>query len=141
MPTEKKRMRRRKKTDKDYISNKDMYAEVLECQKNDKISEKLGSMFMNLATRYSTKPSFVGYTYRDEMISNGVVACCAALYKFDSEKSQNPFAYYTSIIHNAFIQILNKERTHQEIRDVLLIENDYNPSNSYVERHKDDVYE
>lgn len=126
------------KKEEGYLSNKEMLAEVLECQKNDVISDKLGKMFMILATRYSTKPNFSGYSYRDEMVSNGIVSCCAALHKFDPTKSltPNPFAYYTSIIHNCFIQILNKEKRQQEIRDQILVNNDMNPSHTYLEKHR-----
>ena len=127
-----------KKKEEGYLSNKEMLAELLICQKNDVISDKLGKMFMILATRYATKINFSGYSYRDEMVSNGIVSCCAALHKFDVTKSKtpNPFAYYTSIIHNCFIQILNKEKRQQEIRDALLISNGMNPSYGFLEKHK-----
>lgn len=123
-----------------YLSNKEMYSEVIECQTTGKISEKLGRMFMILARRYATKPNFSGYSYKDEMISNGVMSCCAALHKFDPDRSDtpNPFSYYTSIIHNSFIQTLNKEKKQQEIRDELLLAENLNPSYSYMDRHGSD---
>ena len=133
-----------KKKEEGYLSNKEMLAELIACQERNLVSDKLGRMFMILANRYATKPNFSGYSYKDEMISNGVVACVAALRKFDPMKSSNPFAYYTSCIHNCFIQILNKEKRQQEIRDKLLIENNMNPSHGYMEKHKhepeDDPY-
>lgn len=129
-----------KKKEKGYLSNSEMFAEVLKCQENDSISHELGTMFMIMAKRISTKPNFSGYSYKEEMVSNGVVACCGALHKFDPEKSDNTFAYYTSIIHNAFIQILNKEKRQQDIRDALLVNEDMTPSFNYIERHKDDPY-
>ncbi len=85
------------------------------------------------------KPNFNNYTYKIEMISSGILACVSALHKFDSEKSENAFAYYTSIIHNAFIQILNKEKKQQNIRDELLIKAELNPSFGYQERHTNKV--
>lgn len=124
-----------RKKNPDYLSNKEMLAEVLYCQEQGIQTEKLGKMFMLMAKRYATKPNFSGYSYVDEMINNGIVACCAAVNKFKAEKSDNPFAYFTQCIHTAFIQILNKERVHQEIRDELLMEEDMDPSNSYLERH------
>lgn len=124
------------KKSKDYLSNKEMYQEVIECQKEGKMSDKLGKMFILLAERYSTKPNFSGYSYRDEMVSNAILACCQAFMKFNPDKGSNTFAYFTSVIHNAFIQILNKERRNQEIRDECLIEMDRDPSSSYLERYK-----
>lgn len=132
--------RKKKNKEEGYLSNREMYEEILRCQENDVISDELGKMFMIIAKRYASKPNFRGYSYVDEMISSGVVACCAALHKFDPTRSKtpNPFSYYTSVVHNCFIQILNKERRHQEIRDELLIEGNMNPSFGYTERHSDD---
>lgn len=126
---------KRKKKEEGYLSNKEMYDEILGCQERGLVSDKLGKMFMILARRYASKPNFSGYSYKDEMISSGTVACIAALTKFDKEKSNNPFAYYTSIVHNAFMQILNKEKKQQNIRDELLIKAELNPSFGYQERH------
>ena len=132
-------MTKSRKKEEGYLSNKEMFAELLDCQSKELVSNKLGKMFMILANRYATKPNFSGYSYKDEMISNGVVSCCAALMKFNPAKSNNPFAYYTSVIHNCFIQILNKEKKQQEIRDQLLLNNNMNPSHGYMEKHKGDV--
>jgi len=122
----------------DYISNKQMYQEIIDCQKAGVISDKLARMFMLIAKRYATKPNFSGYTYKDEMISSGITSCVAAFPKFNGEKSENPFAYFTMVIHHAFIQILNKERKHHDIRDKLLIDQQLDPSFGYAERHRDD---
>jgi len=131
-----KKTRRTKKTKEEgYLSNKEMFAELIICQKQNRVSDKLGRMFMILATRYASKPNFSGYSYKSEMINSGIVACVGALHKFDSAKSENPFAYYTSVIHNSFIQILNKEKRQQEIRDRLLIDNLYNPSYTFTDKH------
>ena len=131
----KKKRKSKKIKEKGYLSNKEMFEELIICQKKNVVSDKLGRMFMILATRYSTKPCFSGYSYRLELVNSGIVACVAALHKFDPAKSENPFAYFTSINHNAFIQILNKEKRQQEIRDRLLLDNSYNPSFNYTEKH------
>jgi hypothetical protein len=124
-----------KKKDKDYLSNKEMYQEIIECQDRGTISDKLGRMFMLLSRRYATKPNFSGYSYKDELISAGITASVAAFMKFKREKTQNPFSYFTQVIHTAFLQVLNKEKRHQEIRDSLLVANDMTPSNSYIEKY------
>ena len=123
--------KRRTKKDVDYLSNKEFLPQIISCQETGVISNRLGEMFMILATRYATKPNFSGYTYKDEMISHALVACIASVNKFNTEKGDNPFAYYTRVIHTAFLQILNKEKRHQNIRDKALIEADMNPSYNY----------
>lgn len=119
---------------KPYLRNKDFLAELIECQEAGKMSDKLGEMFMMLAERYSSKYQFAGYSYRDELVNNAIVACCNAWNKFDPGKSSNPFAFFTVVTNNAFIQILNKEKRQQMIRDELLIEEDLDPSFNFQER-------
>lgn len=124
-----------------YLSNREMFEELMKCQENKEISDKLGNMFTLMANRYATRPNFSSYSYLDEMIDNAIVSCCAAFMKFDSSKGSNTFAYFTSVIHNAFIHVLNRERRHQEIRDTLLIKDGMNPSHSFTERHSGDIEE
>lgn len=113
-----------------------MFAEVMVCQQTGRISDELGKMYILMATRYATKPNFSGYTYKDEMINAGIVSCCAALNSFNAEKSENTFAYFTAVIHNSFLQILNKERKQQDIRNRLLVDAEMTPSFNYLEREK-----
>lgn len=132
--TEVKKRKRRTKKDSDYISGEELYNEVLKCQQEGRVSNRLGEMFMTLAKRYGTKPNFSGYSYIDEMICSGITSCVAALHKFDANKSTNAFAYFTQIIHTSFLQVLNKEKNHQMIRDKSMVEANLTPSFSYMEK-------
>jgi len=125
------------KQDKHYLSNKEMLKEINECKEVGLVSDKLGRMFILLSQRYATKPNFAGYSYKDEMVSNGIVSCTAAFEKFDSNKSNNPFAYFTQCIHHAFLQVLNKEKRHQRLRDQLLVDQEKAPSQSYIDHIKE----
>ena len=70
---------------------------------------------IQICDRLSTRGNFSGYTYLDEMISEGKLSCIAALMrrKYNPEKSNNPFAYFTMIAWNAFIQVIKNE--HKEV--------------------------
>jgi len=61
----------------------------------------------------SYKSNFINYTFKDDMISDGIENCLTAAAKFDPAKSSNPFAYYTQIIYFAFIRRIQKEKKHQ----------------------------
>jgi hypothetical protein len=63
-----------------------------------------------IATKLATKGNFVGYTYKDEMISDGLENCVVAIHSFNPEKSNNPFAYFTQIIWYAFLRRIEKEK-------------------------------
>lgn len=118
---------------KQYMSNKDFYKELVACQKQKKMSNELGKMFMLLVSHYASKPNFSGYTYKDEMICTGIKACCEAFMKFKPRKSKNPFAFFTMVVHNSFLQTLQKEARQRRIRDKILVEHNMDPSASYME--------
>lgn len=118
---------------KQYMNNATFFAELIACQKKKKMSNELGKMYTLVAEHYASHPHFSGYTYRDEMVGGAIVACCSAFLKFDPKKSQNPFAFYTMVIHNSFLQTLQKEKKQQRIRDTILADNNMGTSTSYQE--------
>lgn len=77
------------------------------------VSRYLGECFIKIAMRLSYKTNFINYTYKDDMISDGIENCLIAVEKFDPNKSANPFAYYTQIIFYAFVRRIQKEKKHQ----------------------------
>lgn len=116
-----------------YVSNKEFFKELMVCQKKHVMSNELGKIFIMLCNRYSSKYNFQGYSYRDELVQSGILACCTAYMKFNRKKGSNCFAFFTSVIHNAFIAKLNSEKKFQRIRDRLLVEMAMEPSASYTE--------
>ena len=70
----------------------------------------IGDCFIKIATHLSYKPNFINYTFRDDMISDGVENCLQYIDNFDPDKSKNPFAYFTQIIYYAFLRRIQKEK-------------------------------
>lgn len=114
-----------------YVNNKeflaaliDYRAKVLEAEEKGeaapRVTEYIGECFLKIATHLSYKSNFINYSYRDEMISDGIENCLTAVQKFDPEKSSNPFAYYTQIIYFAFIRRIQKEKKQQATKYKLL---------------------
>lgn len=97
-------------------------------------SNKLAKMLYMIADRYSTKSSFGGYSFREDMVAIAVMNLMSNWYKFDAEKGSNPFAFYTTAVHRSFLQCLADEKKHRDIRDSLLVQNGANPSFGYQER-------
>ena len=73
----------------------------------------IGECFIKIATHLSYKSNFINYTFKDDMISDGIENCLTAVAKFDPAKSSNPFAYYTQIIYFAFLRRIQKEKKMQ----------------------------
>jgi DNA-directed RNA polymerase specialized sigma subunit len=81
-----------------------------------KIPDYIGSCFFKIATHLARKPNFANYTFKEDMISDGVENCLLYIDNFDSEKSKNPFAYFTQIIYYAFLRRIQKEKKHMYIK-------------------------
>ena len=84
------------------------------------ISNYLGSCFLKIATHLSYKPNFVNYMFREDMISDGIENCVQYIHNFDPEKSKNPFAYFTQVIHYAFLRRIQKEKKQLDIKTKII---------------------
>ena len=114
-----------------YVNNKELLealivyrAKVAHAKENDlpkpRITNYLGSCFLKIATHLSYKPNFVNYMFRDDMISDGIENCVQYIHNFDPEKSRNPFAYFTQIIHYAFLRRIQKEKKQLDIKNKII---------------------
>jgi len=86
------------------------------------ISEYIGKCILLIANRLSYKPNFINYTYREEMISDGIENCLMYFDNFDPAKSSNPFAYFTQIIWYAFIRRIQKEKKQTLIKGKIIMQ-------------------
>jgi hypothetical protein len=115
------------KSTKHYINNADFckaltdYKELVQKAKDEgkekpSIPNYIGECFLKIAEGLSHKPNFINYTYRDEMISDGVENCLMYFENFDTSKSSNAFAYFTQIIYYAFLRRIQKEKKQMYVR-------------------------
>ena len=104
-----------------YVDNKSLYATMVEfkeaCKDAEECGEEappipdmVGAALLKIANRLSTKPNFINYTFREEMVSDGIENCINYIGNFDPDKSKNPFAYFTQIIYYAFLRRIQKEK-------------------------------
>ena len=66
------------------------------------------------------------------MIGQAVLTCIKYSKNFNPEKSQNPFAYLTSICQNSFKAFLNTQKTHKKIKDECYKRQDLVSENPYI---------
>jgi hypothetical protein len=104
-----------------YVNNADFLRTLVEYKQACKLAKKegkpkpiipdyMGKCLMLIAENLSHKPNFLSYSFRDEMISDGIENCIMYFDNFDPKKSKNPFAYFTQIIYFAFIRRIHKEK-------------------------------
>ena len=114
-----------------YVNNKEFLQAIVERKQllkdaeesgepKPQISNYLGECILKIANHLSYRPNFINYTYRDEMISDGIENSLQYIDNFDPEKSKNPFAYFTQIIYFAFVRRITREKKQSKIKDKLL---------------------
>tara|TARA_B100001175_G_scaffold115863_2_gene98331 strand:+ start:1407 stop:1877 length:471 start_codon:yes stop_codon:yes gene_type:complete len=120
-----------RKRSEHYVNNKEFLYAIVEYKKNVREAEEngtpkpripnyLGECFLKIATHLSFKPNFVNYMFKDDMIADGYENCVQYINNFNPEKSSNPFAYFTQIIHYAFLRRIQKEKKQLEIRQKII---------------------
>lgn len=112
---------------RNYVNNPDLLEALIKYQKDcveaedagedrPRVPDYIGECIFQIATRLATKPNFSGYSYKEDMISDGIENCLLYINNFNPEKSQNPFAYFTQIIWYAFLRRIQKEKKQMYIR-------------------------
>jgi hypothetical protein len=81
-----------------------------------RVPEYIGECLFKIATHLARKPNFANYTFKEDMVSDGIENCLLYIDNFDPEKSKNPFAYFTQIIYYAFLRRIQKEKKHLYIK-------------------------
>ena len=119
-----------------YVNNKEFleamkaYRKSVNKSKREKkekppVTNYIGSCFLKIANHLSYRPNFINYTFRDDMISDGIENCLQYLDNFNPAKSNNPFAYFTQIIYYAFIRRIQKEKKQTTIKHKLIMDSNY----------------
>ena len=114
-----------------YVDNKKFLEAMIEyrdrCEKaknrnrkKPEVTNYIGECFLKIANHLSYRPNFINYTFRDDMISDGIENCLQYMDNFNPDKSNNPFAYFTQIIYYAFIRRIQKEKKQIQIKSKLI---------------------
>jgi hypothetical protein len=125
-----------RKRSEHYVNNKEFLTAIVAYKQEIKdaehlgkpkprITNYLGECFLKIATHLSYKPNFVNYMFKDDMICDGIENCVQYINNFNPEKSSNPFAYFTQIIHYAFLRRIQKEKKQLEIRQKIIERSGY----------------
>jgi|TARA_B110000977_G_scaffold126454_1_gene161712 hypothetical protein len=126
-------MKTEKKKPEHYVNNKEFTAAVVAHNISVKeakavgevpprMTEYIGLCIYKIATRLSTRPNFINYTYRDEMICDAIENCLQYINNFNTEKSSNAFAYVTQICYYAFLRRIQKEKKQVFIKQKSIME-------------------
>ena len=126
----------KRKRSEHYVNNKEFLAALIKYREDKEIAEikglekpriprYIGECFLKIANHLSFKPNFVNYMFKEDMISDGIENCVQYIHNFNPEKSQNPFAYFTQIIHYAFLRRIQREKRQLEIKNKIIEKSGY----------------
>jgi len=134
-------MAKTKQKNEHYVNNKEFSEAVHEYaveataakEKNQKVPmvpNYIAESFLKIAEGLSHKSNFVRYTYREEMVMDGVENCLRAIENYNPDVTTrtgrpNAFAYFTQIIWYAFLRRIAKEKKHQDIKQKYLAQSGY----------------
>ena len=116
-----------KSSNKHYVKNADFLKALIEFKaavNNAKdnnlerpvVPRYIGECFMKIAEHLSYRPNFINYTFKADMISDGIENCLMYMDNFNPDKSDNPFAYFTQIIYYAFLRRIIKEKKQIDLK-------------------------
>ena len=126
----------KRKRSEHYVNNKEFLAALIRYQEDIEIARLqdktkpvipryIGECFLKIANHLSFKPNFVNYMFKEDMISDGIENCVQYIHNFDPAKSRNPFAYFTQIIHYAFLRRIQREKRQLEIKNKIIEKSGY----------------
>ena len=136
MPIQPGKTMAKRKRSEHYVNNKEFLAALIRYQEDIEIARLqdktkpvipryIGECFLKIANHLSFKPNFVNYMFKEDMISDGIENCVQYIHNFNPEKSRNPFAYFTQIIHYAFLRRIQREKRQLEIKNKIIEKSGY----------------
>lgn len=106
-----------------YVTNKELLEEIKKYRKTGEVSNELGVMIQKLSEGIAARANFRGYTYIDDMVSEGIEQTLRyGLPNFDPETSKNPFGYFTQIIFCAFLRFITREKKYSYTKSKITLE-------------------
>lgn len=121
----KRRAKRLKSGDRDYVSNPEFYEALVDYLEKNKIyrektgdpeallepSEYIINCIMSICKRRLNSWNYNKYDFKDEMLSAAYLDCFKDLTRFNPDlPGRNPFAYFTTIASNAFSAVIKNEK-------------------------------
>lgn len=105
-------------------------------QEHGRLTTELAKMIMLLVERFSQKGHWRGYSYIADMRGEAITHLVDVALKFNEAKSDNPFAFYTTVTSNNFKGFLGSEKRIRNMRDDLMMAEGFDPSFSTMIDHE-----
>ena len=102
---------------RNYLNNSEAYVDLcfwkLEIyaygDKTIKPSDRIGNAICLTTKGLSRHSKFNGYTWKEDMIANGIESMIKGMFNFNEQEFTNPHGYMSMSAENAFLQTMEKE--------------------------------
>lgn len=101
-----------------YVDKQELRKELRKYKQTSEMSDELGVMFLKIAKRFSSKPCFSGYSYKDDFVNDAVFRMVEQVHRINAEA--NAFSYLTQICYNCFIGKIVKEKKYTKMKNELV---------------------
>ena len=88
------------------------------------VPENIGVYILQICEQISTKSCFNRYSYKDECVSDAIMNCTYGASKFNPNSPvANAFNYFSTIVHQSFLQRIDKEKKFNFIKHSNFVRN------------------
>lgn len=88
-----------------------------------RIPESVGVAIDLIARKLATRYNFRGYTFREEMVQDGILDACKAVKNFNPDQSKkNPFGYFNLIIWRAMVRRIKDENAEHDAKIEMMLD-------------------
>ena len=95
------------KEKKKYLSNKELYMEIIYSKAKGKLTPKAADMLMLLGKNVIKKMYYRDPDDKKDCLQEAMLSCFRFWYNFDEQKGDNAFAYYTEVIKRGLAKSWN----------------------------------
>lgn len=102
-----------------YIDKKKFHASIvgwIDDGRPNEIYEEILNCLILLIDRISSRRNFRYYVFLEDMKGEAMIHCIKALKHTYSKEKDNPYGYFTTCIHHAFVQYIKKEKKLVDLR-------------------------
>lgn len=103
----------KKERPKVYLSNKELYCEIIYSKAKGRLTPKAAQMLMLLGKKAQTKMYYRNSDDKYDCLQSAMLSIFQFWHNFDELKGDNAFAYYTEVIKRGLAQGWNKMYKHK----------------------------
>lgn len=129
--------------DNHYLNNAEFKKELtayIKAKKENpslRVPDNIGRCIILISTNLAKWHKFCNYTYKEEMIGDGIENCIRYITNFNEEKSSNAFGYFSRICFQAFRRRIKKENKQTKIKRKIITNIDTLADSELASFHED----